>query len=170
MSSHTFPNVLAVAVQTCLITPSVFAQEHDHSALQHSTDVHATMEKHDNGEYEKGPHGGAVRTVGSQTIETVIVRRGIMFMLLDKEGKVLAARKASGSLTLRIDDDTKEYPYELKPLKNSAIGVGVDLSKIVDHTVHMDVTLNGIVAQPISFHVMGTVANDTLPDAVLIRL
>jgi YHS domain-containing protein len=150
--------------------PSVFAQEHDHSAHQHSTHDHAATGKHDHGESEKGPHGGVVQTVGSHTIETVFVPRGIMFMLLDKEGKVLAAPKASGALTLRVDDDTKEYPYELKPLKNNAIGVGVDLSKIIGRTIHMDVTLDGIAAQPVSFHAMGIVKDDTLADAVLISL
>lgn len=91
-------------------------------------------------------------------------------MSLNEEEKVLAAPKASGSLTLRIDDDTKEYSYELRPLKNIAIGVGVDLSEIIDHTVQMDVTLDGIAAQPVSFHAMGTLTDDTLADAVLISL
>lgn len=145
-------------------------ENQDLPAPQHSQHGHATMEKDDHGESEKGPHGGTVQTVGSQTIETVILPKGIMFMLLDEEGHVLAAPKASGLLTLRVDDDTKEYSYELKPLKNSAIGVGIDLSKSSNRTLHMDVTLNGIVAQPMSFQVMGTVASDTLPDVVLISL
>lgn len=170
MSSQLLPSILVVAAATCFITPSMFAQEHNHSEHQHSQHNHATMEKDGHGEGEKGPHGGAVQRVGSHTIETVIVPRGIMFMLLDKEGNKLAAPKASGSLTLRIDDDTKEFPYELKPLKNSAVGVGVDLSKILGRTVHLDVTLDGIVAEPLKFHVMGIVAKDTLPDAVLISL
>lgn len=145
-------------------------EKQDRPTPQHSQHDHATMEKDDHGHSEKGPHGGTVQTVGTHTIETVIVPKGIMFMLLDEEGKVLAAPKASGSLTLRVDDDTKEYPYELKPLKNSAIGVGVDLSKIIGRTIHMDVTLDGIAAQPVSFHAMGTVTDDTLADAVLISL
>ncbi|MEQ8835990.1 MAG: hypothetical protein RID07_04220, partial [Lacipirellulaceae bacterium] len=79
MSSQTLPSLLAVAVATCIITSNVSGQEHGHSVHQHSTHDHATTEKHDHGESEKGTHGGTVPTVGSHTIETVIVPRGIMF-------------------------------------------------------------------------------------------
>jgi len=170
MSSFILKRVSSLVVVTSVMATSAYAQEVGHEGHQHGTHDHAAVAKHDHEEVEKGPHGGTLQAVGSQTIETVIVPKGIMFMLLDAEGKVIAAPKASGSVIVRIDKEEKEYAYELKPLKNNAIGAGVDLSKIIDHTVHMEVRLNGIAAQPISFHAMGKVAYTTLPDAVLISL
>ena len=164
MSLRNLPQVSVIAFATLAMSSGLFAQQHNHADHQHESNGH------DHSAMKQGPNGGTVQMVGTQRIETVIRPKGIMFMVLDGEGKTVAAPRASGSLKLRVGDKGKEYPYELKPLKNNAIGVGVDLSKVVGHTLHMDVTLNGIAAQPVSFHTMGQVSDGKLSDAVLISL
>ena len=164
MSLRNLPQVSVIAFATLAMSSGLFAQQHNHADHQHESNGH------DHSAMKQGPNGGTVQMVGTQRIETVIRPKGIMFMVLDEEGKAVAAPRASGSLKLRVGDKGKEYPYELKPLKNNAIGVGVDLSKVVGHTLHMDVTLNGIAAQPVSFHTMGQVSDGKLSDAVLISL
>ena len=167
MSLRNFTHVSAIALATLAMSSSLFAQQHNHADHQHASHGHGD---HDHSAMKQGPNGGTIQMVGTQRIETVIVPKGIMFMVLDGEGKTIAAPRASGSLKLRVGDKGKEYPYELKPLKNNAIGVGVDLSKVVGHTLHMDVTLSGIAAQPVSFHAMGKVSDGMLSDAVLVSL
>ena len=162
MSWKRFPTAFAILIASTIAANFATAQEHNHAEHQHG--------KHDHSAMGKGPNGGMIQTVGSHRIETVILPKGIMFVALDAKGKTIAVPNASGALKLRIDDGTKEYPYELKPLKNNAIGVAVDLSKVVGHTLHMDVTLNGLSAQQVSFHAMGKVADGKLSDAVLISL
>lgn len=152
----------AFTIAILAISNCVFAQDHEHTGHQHGGHEHAAM--------ELGPNGGAIQMVGTQRIETVVLPKGIMFMVLDAEGKTVAAPGASGSMKLRVGESDKVYPYELKTLKNNAIGVGVDLAKVVGHTLHMEVTLSGIADQPLSFHAMGKVSDDKLSDAVLISL
>ena len=168
MSLKSFTSALAMVAAVSFTAGSTLAQEHKHSDHEH----HSGHEhgKHNHAAMPVGPYGGNVQNVGEQRIETVIVPKGIMFMVLDAQGKAIAAPRASGSLKLRVGEGKKEYPYELKPLKNDAIGVAVDLSKVGDHMLHMDVTLSGIATEPVSFHAMGRVGNGLLSDAVLISL
>ena len=123
MSWKRFPTAFAILIASTIAANFATAQEHNHAEHQHG--------KHDHSAMGKGPNGGMIQTVGSHRIETVILPKGIMFVALDAKGKTIAVPNASGALKLRIDDGTKEYPYELKPLKNNAIGVAVDLSKVV---------------------------------------
>lgn len=162
MSWKRFPTAFAILIASAIAANFAIAQEHNHGEHQHG--------KHDHSAMAKGPNGGMIQTVGSHRIETVILPKGIMFVALDAKGKAIAVPNASGALKLRIDDGTKEYPYELKPLKNNAIGVAVDLSKVIGHTLHMNVTLHGLSAQQVSFHAMGKVADGKPSDAVLISL
>lgn len=119
---------------------------------------------------ETGPHGGSLQVVGSRRVETVVVPKGIMFMLLDQKGDAIAAPDAGGTVKLRVGDNAKEYLYQLRTLKNQAIGVGVDLSKVKGHDLHMDVQLTNVGAEPLSFHATGKIADDQLSDAMLISL
>lgn len=167
MSLSNLTRISAMVLTALAMSSSLIAQQHDHADHQHATHGH---DGHDHSAVEQGPNGGTIQIVGTQRIETVIVPKGIMFMLLDSDGKVVGAPKASGSLKLRVGEGKKDYPYELKPLKNNAIGVAVDLSSVSGHLLHMDVTLNGVASQPVSFHAMGKVADGKLSDAVLISL
>ena len=152
----------AIALVAFAMPQALFAQQHNHKDHNHGA--------HDHVGAKLGPNGGTIKSVGAQRIETIIAPKGIMFVVLDADGKAVAFPKSSGSLKLRVGDSSKEYPYQLKPLKNKSIGVGVDLSKVVGHVLHMDVKLNGVASQPISFHTMGKVADGRLSDAVLISL
>jgi len=160
MSRKVLTTALAFVAASSASLVTLYAQpadQHNHAEHQHST-------------AQQGPHGGHVQTVGSLRVETVIMPKGIMFMILDAQGQSITPANATGSLKLRVDDGKKGYPYELQSLKNKAVGVGVDLSKVIGHTLHMDVTLNGVAAQPVSFHAMGKVIDGSLSDAVLISL
>ena len=106
MSLRIISSVFSVALAAFVMSATVLAQEHDHASMS------------------QGPNGGTIQIVGTQRIETVIVPKGIMFMMLDANGEAIAVPRASGSLKLRVGDASKEYPYELEPLKNNAIGVG----------------------------------------------
>ena len=131
---------------------------HDHAAHQHAADA------------TTGPHGGTVQTVGERRVETVIADKGIMFMILGKNDQPIAPPDATGTLKLRVGDSKKEYTYQLKTLKNLAIGVGVDLSKVVDQPLHMNVEITNIGSQPLVFHTMGKLPSGKLSDELLISL
>jgi YHS domain-containing protein len=120
---------------------------------------------------DMGPNGGTLQTVGTTKIETVIQPKGIMFTILDAHGKPVATPQAKGTLKLKVGDSPKEYTYPLAALKNQAIGIAVDLSKVEGHMLHMNVELTGAGPQPLSFHALGKVGGgDQLSDAVLISL
>jgi len=108
---------------------------HDHAAHQHAG--HAA-------DATTGPHGGTVQTVGDRRVETVIAEKGIMFMILGQNDQPIAPPDASGTLKLRVGESEKEYSYELKTLKNLAIGVGVDLSKVAYRQLHMNFQITNI--------------------------
>ena len=154
MSLKSFTSALAIVVAMFAVAGSISAQEHKHSDHQHGKHKHAAM--------PTGPHGGNVQKIGDQRIETVIAPKGIMFMILDAEGKAITPPAAGGTLKLRVGAGVKQYPYVLKPLKNNAIGVAVDLSKVSNHMLHLDVTLSGLAAGPVVFHAMGRVAEPEL--------
>lgn len=155
-------SVMTIAVAVASPATDSFAQERSPASHQHGEHNRAAM--------NNGPNGGTIQMVGSHRVDTVVMPKGVMFMILDAKGQTLAAPNASGSLKLRIGDGTKEYLYELKSLKNGSIGVAVDLSKVVGHTLHMDVLLNGLTGEPISFHAMGKVDDGRLSDDLLISL
>lgn len=147
-------------------TSFAFSQQsgstHSHSAEGHH---------HEHGHAAAaGPNGGTIHKVGDYNVETVIREKGIMFTVLSTDAKQLDVSKASGKLSLRVGDNAKEYAYDLKPLKNGAIGVGVNLSKVVSHDLHLNVQLQGITSSAIEFHAMGRVGEDGLSDALLISL
>ena len=133
---------------------------HDHAAHQHSGQAVATT----------GPHGGTVQTVGDRRVETVIADKGVMFMILDSNDQPVASPDATGTLKLRVGDSKKEYSYELRTLKNLAIGVGVDLSKVTDRQLHMNVKITNIGSEPLVFHAMGELSSGKLSDELLISL
>lgn len=160
MYSRFLPGVVTIILGTLVLAASAYAQAARELEGQH--DNHTTT--------ESGPHGGTVQTIGPHRIETVVVRKGVMFRLLDADGRPIAAPRASGSLSLRLGENNKPYTYELKPLKNDAIGVGIDLSKVVGQMLHMNVTLNGISQEPLSFHAMGKISDRALSDTVLMSL
>lgn len=135
---------------------------HDHSAHDHAGHSHAAD--------ATGPHGGTVQTVGDSRVETVIVEKGIMFMILGQNDQPIAPPDATGNLSLRIGEGKKEYTYELKTLKNLAIGVGVDLSKVVDQPLHMNVHITNVGTEPLTFNAMGKLASGKLSDELLISL
>lgn len=136
--------------------------------LSLSTYAHEGHQHGDPAKKDAGPNGGVIQTVGSTKIESLIEVKAIKFHVLDAHGKPVAAPKGSGTLKLKVGDSPKEYTYKLKQLENQAIGVAVDLSKVEDHILHLDVELSGIVSTPLSFHVMGRVRG--LSDSVLISL
>lgn len=117
-----------------------------------------------------GPHGGTLQTVGQKRIETVLEEKGIMFMILSSDSKPVAFPNATGTLKLRVGESKKEYTYQLKALKNHAIGVGVDLSKVIDRQLHMNVQINNAGSEPLVFHAMGKLASGKLSDELLISL
>lgn len=118
--------------------------EHSHAAMQMQT----------------GPHGGLLRMIGSRRVETVLLPKGIMFMLLERNGHPVATPDASGTMKLRVGNSAKEYLYHLRTLKNQAIGVGVDLSKVKGLELHMEVQLTNVGTEPLRFQVTGEVLSD----------
>ena len=123
----------AIVAATLFASPQLATAQDVHSGHDHAGHSHATA--------ATGPHGGTVQTVGDRRVETVIADKGIMFMILGKNDQPIAPPDATGTLKLRVGDSEKEYTYQLKTLKNLAIGVGVDLSKVVDQTLHMNVEI-----------------------------
>ena len=151
-----------------LITSSpILATAQDTALNSHAGHAHPN---HAMMKMETGPHGGLLQLVGAHRVETVLVPKGIMFMILDQHGKAVAAPDAGGTVKLRVGDSAKEYLYQLRTLKNQAIGVGVDLSKVMAYDLHMEVQLTNVGVEPLSFHVIGRLADDQLSDAVLISL
>ena len=142
------------------------AAPHDHAGHDHAAHQHAGHAA----DATTGPHGGTVQTVGERRVETVIADKGIMFMILGSNDQPIAPPDATGTLKLRVGDSEKEYTYQLKTLKNLAIGVGVDLSKVVDQPLHMNVEITNIGSQPLVFHTMGKLAGGKLSDELLISL
>ncbi|MFN3193969.1 MAG: hypothetical protein ACE361_25895 [Aureliella sp.] len=116
-----------------------------------------------------GPNGGVQQTVGSLQIETVLRENGIMFVIVDNNGLAVQSPNANGSMKLRVGDKPKEYTIKLQALKQGGIGAAIDLTKLKDKKLHMDVVLNGIQDETIEFHSMGILA-DTLSDSMLISL
>ena len=164
MKRRIFATVCTAAL---LVAPQLaIAQEaataHDHAGHDHGGHSHANA--------STGPHGGTVQTVGDRRVETVIADKGIMFMILGKNDQPIAPPDATGTLKLRVGDSEKEYTYQLKTLKNLAIGVGVDLSKVVDQPLHMNVKITNVGSQPLVFHTMGKLAGGKLTDELLISL
>lgn len=143
------------------LTVRSFGQHHeDHSA-------HAVHQETRNSNL--GPNGGTLQHVGDFTVETVIMPKGIMFLVSDQQGNVVQAPQAAGELTLTVGESDRKYQYPLALLKNHALGVAVDLSKVEGQMLHLDVKLDGIGEQPIQFH--ATSKNERgLPDAVLMSL
>ncbi|KAA1258217.1 putative metal-binding domain of cation transport ATPase [Rubripirellula obstinata] len=155
------PFIAAIAAAT-LLTTSPFATAQD-AVATHGHGQHAAQAT-------TGPHGGTLQTVGDRRVETVIADKGIMFMILGKNDQPIAPPDATGTLKLRVGDSEKEYTYRLKTLKNLAIGVGVDLYKVVDQPLHMNVEITNIGSQPLVFHTMGKLAGGKLSDELLISL
>lgn len=118
---------------------------------------------------EVGPAGGTLQTVGEYKVETVVMPKGLMFTVYDLQGNSVDASKATGNLTLKIGDNPKEFSYALRQLKNRAVGVAVDLSKVAGQTLHIDVVVEGIAADPMRFHSTGKLGGG-LSDALLISL
>lgn len=118
---------------------------------------------------EKGPHGGTLQTVGSIQIETVLKDKGIMFTAIDSEGQVMKSTEASGTLSLRIEQKPKQYTLKLTALKNHALGAAIDMTKLRGKMLHMDVVLDGIEGQTVTFSTSAMLTN-TISDAMLISL
>lgn len=111
-----------------------------------------------------------MQIVGDRRVETVIADKGIIFMILGQNDQPIALPDATGTLKLRVGESDKEYTYQLKTLKNLSIGVGVDLSKVVDRPLHMNVEITNVGTEPLVFHSMGTLSSGALSDELLISL
>ncbi|MEM8735246.1 MAG: hypothetical protein AAGG44_13530 [Planctomycetota bacterium] len=118
---------------------------------------------------EIGPNGGSLQSVGSLKVETRVRKNGILFSVMGSDGKSIETSKASGSLKFRIGDKPKEFSLKLMPLKKGGIGAAVDLTKLKDQQLHLEVVLSGIGDQPIEFQT-DAVLRDTISDAMLISL
>ena len=163
MKKHVFAALMSGLIVVSLST--LQAQEHSHAGhAGHSHAQHGAGEKS-----EKGPNGGTMQTVGSHRVETVLMEKGVMFIVFGADGKMVQAAGASGSLTLKVGENAKEYNYKLQTLKNHGIGAAIDLSKVEGHMLHMSVQLTGIGSEPMSFHAMGKLGG-TVSDAMLISL
>lgn len=136
-----------------------FAQEPGHHAGPHAGQRPAT-----------GPHGGTVQVVNGSHVETILQEKGIMFSVLSPDGSPMDVSAGSGTLTLQISDSPKQYDYALKPLKNGTLGVGVDLSKVKSHKLHLQVQLTGVASATIAFESEGEVASETPSDELLLSL
>jgi len=126
--------------------------------------------KHSGHDGIRGPDGGSVQMVDGKKVETILQEKGIIFSVMMADGKAIDTSRGSGTLTLRVGDNSKEYQYALKPLKSGKLGVGVDLSKVKGHTLHMNVQLEGVAGSPLEFHSMGKVENATLSNELRISL
>lgn len=153
--------ILAFSTAHVIGTISVSAQD---DSQQPSDDDHA-----DHGHEHPGM-GGNLQKVGAYQVATTLQDKGIMFHVMTADGQAVDASKGSGKLTLRVGDNPKEYSFSLKPLKNGMLGVGVDLSKVKGHLLHMNVVLEGTAASPLEFHAMGKVGSEMLSDELLISL
>ncbi|TWU34875.1 hypothetical protein [Novipirellula artificiosorum] len=168
----------AVATTTLSFSPLASAQmshaDHDHGAMQHAQSSHDHTAMTESPETSVGPHGGTVQMVGSRRIETVLVPKGIMFMILNSKGEPIAPPDVEGTVSLRVGNNPKLHTYQMRILKNQAVGVAVDLSKVTDQALHMDVEITNIAAKPVSFHSMSKVIGSStgagLSDEELIAL
>lgn len=164
--SYALAAVMAIGTSQLAGTSQATAQD---ASQQHAAAGH-THQHSGNGDMS-GSHGGSVQMVDGNKVETVLQEKGIMFAVMTSEGKAIDASQASGKLTLRVGDNPKEYSYTLKPLKNGMVGVGVDLSKVKGHMLHMNVQLSGVASSTLEFHAMGKVGEGAkLSDELLISL
>ncbi len=141
------------------------------AGLSQAQDSHAGHAHHQQGEHQsapKGPNGGTLQQVGNYRVETVVQPRGVVCILYDAQGKLVPASTATGNVRLSIGENPKTYDFALAPLQNGAIGAGIDLSKVVGHPLHMDVTIEGIDSTPLQFHTMAQLSG--VSDALLISL
>ena len=77
---------------------------------------------HDHGaQNQKGPNGGMIQTVGQFQVETVVQRKGVMFMVFDMNGNKVSDPSASGTLSLKVGKSPKAYEY--KPHRSISLGV-----------------------------------------------
>jgi YHS domain-containing protein len=150
-------------VSVLLGTSLFIAAQDGHQMAHNANDKQPSQEN-------AGPHGGTLQTVGQKRIETVLEEKGIMFMILSSDSKPVAFPSATGTLKLRVGESKTEYTYQLKALKNHAIGVGVDLSKVIDRQLHMNVQINNAGSEPLVFHAVGKLASGKLSDELLISL
>lgn len=116
-----------------------------------------------------GLQGGTLQTVGEFQVEAVAQAKGLIFFVYDSGGQVVKSPTASGRVTMRIDDYDKTYEFKLLVLKNQALGVAVDLSKVTERSLHLDVELEGYGAGRLAFHTMAKHTN-ALSDTMLIGL
>lgn len=149
----------AIVAATLLTSPQLSTAQDAHTGYDHAAHEHAG---HSHAAEATGPHGGTVQSVGDRRIETVIAEKGIMFMILGQNDRPIAPPDATGTLKLRVGESEKEYTYAIKTLKNLAIGVGVDLSKVVDQPLHMNVEITNVGTEPLAFHAMGKLASGKL--------
>ncbi|MEC8475331.1 MAG: hypothetical protein VXZ38_11810, partial [Planctomycetota bacterium] len=142
----------------------------DHSCASNNQNVE-TKEKDSlsNDFDQKGPNGGMLQVVSGLQVETVVSQKGIMFLVLTKEGEPMSAEEASGTMLLRIADGDKKYRIQLQSLKNQGIGAAIDLSKLVGKTLYMDVELTGLLENSIQFSAR-SVLQSRLSDEMLVRL
>ncbi|GIW99229.1 MAG: hypothetical protein KatS3mg111_2562 [Pirellulaceae bacterium] len=116
----------------------------------------------------RGPHGGVLATVGDYRVETVVQPQGLFVVLYDSQGQLVMAKSARGSVELKVGENPQAYPLQLQPLPNGALGVAVDLSKVVGHPLHLTVQVEGIAETPL--HYQATTRIGGVTDALLIAL
>lgn len=101
----------------------------------------------------KGPHGGAVQTVGGLSIESLVEPEGIRVFAYDNQGNPLDADAARGVAVLQVPGDAKRYRYDLFPDvtqngKADSLAVAVDLRKFAGTTVGIELQIVGLPGAP----------------------
>ena len=110
-----------------------------------------------------------IQSVGAHLIETCLLTKGIMFNVYGPDGKSIHSTDTTGTLSLRVGENTKSYSCKLQALKKRGIGAAIDLSKVEGQPLHLDVELKGIGPEPIKFQVTGQVGN-VVSDSMLVSL
>ncbi len=95
---------------------------------------------------DSGPHGGSLKQAGELQFETVVSRRGINVFVYDRDGKAVAVTRARGAVSLRVDEHSKRYHYDLLPDGKGGLTAPVDLSKVSGRQLELEIKLMGLPA------------------------
>lgn len=112
---------------------------------------------------------GRIQKVGSNSVETRISERGVIFHVYDESGLVVDAKSAAGNLKLTVEGTDKVYDFKLVGMKNGAVGAAINLSKVSGKSVQLEAKLSGIASSELEFKATGRVGRG-LDDSMLISL
>lgn len=88
-----------------------------------------------------GKHGGSVTIVDGLRAETVVSQAGFKVYLSQVGDTSVSTSNTRGIVSLRVEDNEKEYRYDLLPNGDDGLIARVNLSKVAGRTVKLNISL-----------------------------